>query len=289
MQTKIHAKETRVKEIVRRSIKDFSKRFIKEYQKGGEKYLNIENKQNNFMIAPLGHEIAINSSLMRSFDSSLGNVIEKMALEIAQVSGYKVKKGVKGELSQETTNKISDLLLTYKDSKYNDPLDKKVNIRDYEEIKKIALSTNGKIKFHNSDYLLEREVGNKKELYLMELKIGGDLDNKKARSEKEAILEQYAILVQKYHKEIAKGNVIIKTFFATAYNKNSLDSGKENWKQGSVQKFFSHEELLIGKDFWIFMCDDKNGWNWVKNEYTICSDLIKVSLEKIIKENKNKF
>ena len=44
-------------------------------------------------------------------------------------------------------------------------------------------------------YLLEREVGNKKELYLMELKIY--LDNKKARSEKEAILEQYAILVQK--------------------------------------------------------------------------------------------
>ena len=51
---------------------------------------------------------------MRSFDSSLGNVIEKMALEIAQVSGYKVKKGVKGELSQETTNKISDFHLLIK-------------------------------------------------------------------------------------------------------------------------------------------------------------------------------
>lgn len=30
--------------------------------------------------------------------------------------------------------------------------------------------------------------------YLIELKIGGDLDNKKARSEKEALLEQYCIL-----------------------------------------------------------------------------------------------
>jgi hypothetical protein len=31
--------------------------------------------------------------------------------------------------------------------------------------------------------------------YLIELKIGGDLDNKKVRAEKEALLEQYAILV----------------------------------------------------------------------------------------------
>ena len=114
MQTKIHAKETRVKEIVRRSIKDFSKRFIKEYEKGGEKYLNIENKQNNFMIAPLGHEIAINSSLMRSFDSSLGNVIEKMALEIAQVSGYKVKKGVKGEFHKKLLTKYQIFYLLIK-------------------------------------------------------------------------------------------------------------------------------------------------------------------------------
>ena len=45
MQTKIHAKETRVKEIVRRSIKD----LLKEYEKGGEKYLNIENKHIPFI------------------------------------------------------------------------------------------------------------------------------------------------------------------------------------------------------------------------------------------------
>ena len=47
-------------------------------------------------------------------------------------------------------------------------------------------------KRHESDYyLIDQETGMH---YLIELKIGGDLDNKKARSEKEALLEQYCIL-----------------------------------------------------------------------------------------------
>ena len=53
----------------------------------------------------------------------------------------------------------------------------------------------------------------KKKHYLVELKIGGDLDNKKARSEKEAILEQFSILSNNIKK-----NEIIEIKFATAYN-----------------------------------------------------------------------
>lgn len=50
-------------------------------------------------------------------------------------------------------------------------------------------------KRHESDYyLFDEETGMH---YLIELKIGGDLDSKKARSEKEALLEQYCILSNK--------------------------------------------------------------------------------------------
>lgn len=50
-------------------------------------------------------------------------------------------------------------------------------------------------KRHESDYyLIDEDTGAN---YLIELKIGGDLDNKKARSEKEALLEQYCILTNK--------------------------------------------------------------------------------------------
>ena len=63
--------------------------------------------------------------------------------------------------------------------------------------------------------------------YLIELKIGGDLDNKKARSEKEAILEQYAILSNTLDSETN-----IKIYFATAYNR--FGEGKP-WKQERVK------------------------------------------------------
>ena len=46
------------------------------------------------------------------------------------------------------------------------------------------------------------------------IKTGGDLDNKKARSEKEAIFEQYAILSNSLDKKAE-----IKAHFATAYNR----------------------------------------------------------------------
>ena len=66
-------------------------------------------------------------------------------------------------------------------------------------------------KRHESDYyLIDNETGMH---YLIELKIGGDLDNKKARSEKEALLEQYCILTNKL------GEDKVKILFATAYNR----------------------------------------------------------------------
>jgi hypothetical protein len=65
---------------------------------------------------------------------------------------------------------------------------------------------------HESDYYLhDHATGHH---HLIELKIGGDLDNKKARSEKQALLEQYAILCNTLG---SADNVSIR--FATAYNR----------------------------------------------------------------------
>ena len=76
---------------------------------------------------------------------------------------------------------------------------------------------------------------------MIELKIGGDLDNKKARSEKEALLEQFAIL-----SNTLPDKTKIKVFFATAYNR--FGEGKP-WRQERVRQFFADDELLIGKRF----------------------------------------
>ncbi|OAV74839.1 MjaII restriction endonuclease [Bacteroidales bacterium Barb7] len=108
---------------------------------------------------------------------------------------------------------------------------------------------------------------------MIELKIGGDLDNKKARSEKEAIFEQYAILSNTLEKD-AK----IKCYFATAYNR--YGEGKP-WTQGRVKQFFSGKELLIGRDFWNFICKSDKGYEIVIDEYRNNAPIIREALDQI--------
>jgi len=105
------------------------------------------------------------------------------------------------------------------------------------------------------------------------LKIGGDLDNKKARAEKEALLEQFAILSNTLER-----NTSIKIFFATAYNR--YGEGKP-WRQERVRQFFADEELLIGQDFWNFVCRSDSGYELVLNAYRENAELIKRALESI--------
>ena len=128
------------------------------------------------------------------------------------------------------------------------------------------------LKRHESDYyLLDNETGMH---YLIELKIGGDLDNKKARSEKEALLEQYCILTNKLGEEN------VKILFATAYNR--YGEGRA-WKQGRVRQFFCDEELCISCDFWNLVCKSDNGYNWIIDEYNKNAHYINEALNEIKK------
>jgi len=109
--------------------------------------------------------------------------------------------------------------------------------------------------------------------YLIELKIGGDLDTKKARSEKEALLEQYCILTNELGDEEH-----VKILFATAYNRY----GEGNpWEQSRVLQFFSKEELCISKDFWNLICKSENGYDVVIDEYCKNAHFINEALDKI--------
>ena len=276
-------KQLKIKNIFATHLDEFATLLEKDYTIYGSKRENIKKKGNNFLISGLGKEVMVYSALMRSLDSSLGNRIEKIALEVAKASGFKVSQGVEGLLSGETTNLIATLLESYKDKNNA----KKPSKDDLRLIQQTVKNSIGKSKFHNSDYLLEKKEEGVTYLTLLELKAGGDLDNKKARSEKEAILEQYAILVSEYEEEIDAGTVDISLFFATVYNKDSPDGGSENWKQGSVLTFFSPNEVVIGKEFWNFICDDENGWELIKSSYKENCHLIENSLKKVINSFKD--
>lgn len=93
------------------------------------------------------------------------------------------------------------------------------------------------------------------------MKASGDLDNKKSKAEKNALLDEYFLLKNLLPND---NSATIRIYFATAYNK--FGEGKE-WKQERVKQFFAEDELLIGTDYWNFVCNDKDGFDIVFEQY----------------------
>ena len=223
----------------------------------------INMKIHNVFIAALGSEIQYYSALARSLDSSLGNMLESMAISIAALN-YEVSQHVEGTLYKEQTDYIAELLEQYKRGTNR----RTPKLSDYQGMSKMVGTA--ETKRHESDYYLyDHETGMN---YLIELKIGGDLDNKKARSEKEALLEQYCILTNKLGEEK------VKVLFATAYNR--YGEGKP-WTQGRVRQFFCEEELCISRDFWNLVCKSDDGYDIVIDEYKKNAHYINEALNEI--------
>jgi len=226
----------------------------------------INMKIHNVFIEALGKEIQYYTALVRSLDSSLGNMLESLAINIASLS-FEVKRKVEGPLKVEQTRFIAELLEKYKRHEI------RPSVKDYQVLRSLAGKDKAPIKRHDSDYyLIDRETNAH---YLIELKIGGDLDNKKARSEKEAILEQFAIL-----SNVLPPKTNISIFFATAYNRYGEN---KPWRQERVRQFFADEELLIGKDFWNFVCRSNEGYKIVLEAYRESAPIIKRALNSIKK------
>ncbi len=258
-------KERAIRCIVHTAVKSyatgFSTRHLNEYDKE-DGVINM--KIHNVFIAALGPEIQYYSALARSLDSSLGNMIEDMAISIAKLN-YTVEQHVEGTLYNEQTDYIAELLEQYK-RKENRRKPQSADYLGISQMRGIAHT-----KRHESDYYLIDDETNMH--YLIELKIGGDLDNKKARSEKEALLEQYCILTNELGSEDK-----VKILFATAYNR--YGEGKP-WTQGRVRQFFSDDELCISKDFWNLVCKSDNGYNIVIDEYQKNASYINDALNEI--------
>jgi len=226
----------------------------------------INMKIHNVFIEALGEEIQYYTALVRSLDSSLGTALEKLAINIARLT-FEVKQDVEGPLAPEQTSMIADLLESYKSRQ------RKPAVEDYQVLRAPKYKSSGLLKRHDSDYyLIDKNTNNH---YLIELKIGGDLDNKKARSENEAILEQFAIL-----SNVLPPATDIRIFFATAYNRFGEN---KYWGQERVRQFFANEELLIGKDFWNFICRSDDGYDVVLKAYRDNAYLITDALKAIKK------
>lgn len=70
----------------------------------------------------------------------------------------------------------------------------------------------------------------------------------------------------------------IEVYFATAYNR--FGEGKP-WQQERVRQFFAEKELLIGREFWNFICQSDEGYNIILQAYKDNAYFIVDALENI--------
>ncbi len=261
-------KKKSIQVVVDTAITAFAEGLISRYSEEVDDTNGVINmKKNNCFIAELGEEFMFYSAFVRSFDSSLGNVLEKMGNNIAKLS-YEVRGDIDSFILPDQTQRIASILDSYVDhvtvpSVSHYASHTSIYPKDVTSFKRTHVTDNY---FYSKD---------KNEHYLIELKASGDLDNKKARAEKSALLDEYFLLKNQLKDD---SSAIIKIFFGTAYNK--FGEGKP-WKQERVKQFFAEDELLIGADYWNFVCDDKDGFDIVFEQYKISAEKIKDALKRI--------
>lgn len=259
-------REKAIRAIVDTTIKSFADGFeLRHNSELNDPDGTINMKKNNCFISVLGAEFIFYSAFVRSFDSSFGHLLESLGNTIAKFS-YSTKTKIDSFFLPEQNQHISNILDKYEDH------EQKPLISHYENFYCIKPAN---IESFKTTHICDNWFYDSKTKthYLIELKAGGDLDNKKAKSEKLALLKEYFML-----KNMIPSDEKIKLRFATAYNK--YGEGKP-WHQSNVEIFFDRDELLIGKDYWNFVCNDENGFDIIFDQYKKSSAYIMDSLNRI--------
>lgn len=260
-------KRKAIEEIVDASITNFVNGFELRYTRDLNNPNGVINqKKNNCFIAELGVEFVFYSAFVRSFDSSFGNVLENMGNNIARLS-YEVRGTIKSFLLPQQTQAMDYIITEYE--RHTKP-----EVKDYSDVHvMIPTDTRSYMKDHATDnYFFNPDT---KEHFIIELKAGGDLDVKKAKAEKIALLQEYFMLKNSF---LDCPDHTIKLFFGTAYN---MYGEGNDWRQERVKQFFAEEELLIGKDYWNFVCNDLEGFNIIFTQYQKSCQKIRDALYRI--------
>src|SRR5574344_3126551 len=111
------SKERAIRAVVKQAVEAYASGFSDRHlSEVNDEEGTINMKIHNVFIAELGADIQYYSALARSLDSSLGNMHEKMAIQIAKLH-YDVSQHVEGVIYQEQTDYIAELLEAYKNTK----------------------------------------------------------------------------------------------------------------------------------------------------------------------------
>ncbi|MCL2107837.1 MAG: TdeIII family type II restriction endonuclease [Oscillospiraceae bacterium] len=106
-------KRKAIEKIVDENIKNFADGLEARYKKDKNNPSgNINTKRNNCFIAELGDEFTFHSAFARSFDSSFGNILEKIGNAIAKHS-YEVYSKIDSYLLPQQSQHIDYLMTEY--------------------------------------------------------------------------------------------------------------------------------------------------------------------------------
>lgn len=173
----------------------------------------IDNKMNSWVTNGEDIEFLLFSTLSRSYDSSMGNLWEKILIVIS----------------------------------------KHFNDKTYGKIKGLKLRSNGK------DWIVDLAFERDGITYLIELKLGGELDNKKAKSESEALKERKEVLLE---SKLANN---VETYLGII----TLSKGEktpEDWDMGRVALGFDRSEVLVERELFDFVSNDTDVFDFIKDE-----------------------
>lgn len=265
-------KETAIRSIIDTAVEVFAKTFSdKHISQASNPDGVINSKRNNCFMSALGDDFMIYSALSRSFDSSFGGMLETLGRNIAKLS-YQVFDDIDSIFLPEQDLHIKNIISSY------DRRDEYPKISHYDTFSVIIPRvTDSYREIHKTDHFFYDDASGT--YYIIELKAGGDLDNKKAKSEKSEILKEYFMLRNKIAMSSGTDtNRKVKIFFATAYNR--YGEGRE-WKQERVLQYFAREELLIGKDYWNFICKSDKGFELVIDQYNKSAWKIREAISRI--------
>ena len=260
-----------------KSIKsDFKKNFCK--------------KKHNFLLDGLNIDTKIGLVFASSFESKVGNAMQRVALEISRlkygeenvpyiINIHKMKHNIgeqKGKqiivTDVDTNDKILngniDNIITKNEGnlRCKPPKNCSLNITELKTLLVKLPKTKNIIK---NDVDLAFYDG--KNWNLLEIKAGGDLDSSNARGNIRKLLKSY----------VALNSNNTKIYFATYYHK----TGSGKWK-GSMKKFLQYPDMfLIGSEFWEKILPENISFDEFKNIYLKVMKKIKIA--NIIDDLKN--
>ncbi len=262
-------KKKAIQQIVDSSIRSFADGLKDRHvEEARDPNGTINKKRKNAFVVELGAEFMFYSALVRSFDSSFGNVLENIGNAIAKIS-FETKGKIESYLLPAQQQKIDEIISSYTTDAENRVVPESEHYSGYTCI--VPRNIESFRRIHITDHCFFSK--SKNEYYLIELKAGGDLDTKKAPAEKKELLVEYFML-----KNIVPEGATVRLYFGAAYNK---DGEGNPWRQSSVQNCFAPDELLIGRDYWNFVCDDQQGYEVVMQQYKQSAAYIRQALDEI--------